>query len=429
MAFSQFPRRFALGVACIAVVALSVSIDFLLSFLFGLPLHSREVYAAIVAVGWAGIVLLAQAISIGSRRARRHALLVDMNLAINRAILLNEEIDLIYGTILDYVFMIFPHVNYGSVLVLGEDGYLTFASSRGFTEEYCRGFRLKLEDSFIYQETGGQISRARLISDKTINGLFVQFRPDDWQFRSVISAPMFLNGRLFGLLNLDSNKPRTFSADDVHIVEQLTAQIEVGLFARDVYSQRIEESRVDSLTGLLTRRYFEELLAREIGRSARYGDEFVFALYDADGLKGVNDSLGHRAGDHMLEEIARTLSEGLRKTDILGRIGGDEFAGVYLRWDRPALAALLDDKRRRLASSATPFEGTTVPTSFSYGLALFPHDGTTLGELMEAADRELYEMKKGRGLRPSPGGKTPAGDSPAGDSPAGDPSGGSQKNL
>lgn len=400
---SQFPRRFAFGVACIAVVALSVSLDFILSYLLARPLLSRDVYAGIVTVGWVGVVLLAQAITIGARRARRHALLVDMNLAINRAILLNEEIDLIYDTILDYVFMIFSHVNYGSVLVLGEDGYLTFASSRGFTEEYCRDFRLKLEDSFIYQETGGQINRARLISDKTIHRLFVQFHPDNWQFRSVISAPMFLQGRLFGLLNLDSNKPHTFSADDVHIVEQLTAQIEVGLFARDVYSQRIEESRVDSLTGLLTRRYFEELFAREIGRCARYGDGFVFALYDADGLKRVNDTLGHRAGDCMLEEIAKTLSSGQRKTDILGRIGGDEFAGIYLRGDLQALDRVLKEERNRLISSPILFEGMPVQASFSYGLALYPRDGATFAELMEAADRGLYRMKKDRDPGSSPG--------------------------
>jgi len=392
-----FPRRFAFGAACVALTALWMTIDYFLSRVSGIPYMLGGATPAIIFLGWLGVFLIVSALIVGLRKASRYGLLVDMNIRINRAILLEENIDSIYDTILDYVFKIFPHVTYGSVLALGDDGYLTFAAAKGYDDAYVRGFRLKLEESFIFQDSGGKIDGARLISDKTLYRLHVRFHPDNWDFRAVISAPLYVKGRLFGLLNLDSSKSNTFTPNDVHLVEQLTAQIEVCLLARGIFLERIEESREDALTGLMTRRYFEDLLAREIGRCERYGERFVFALFDADGLKAVNDTLGHRAGDRFLVAMADSLRRGYRVTDILGRFGGDEFVVLYHGDDPSALSRHLDLERDRLRSSPVDFEGNPIVASFSYGLALFPDEGKTMAELVDVADGRLYEMKKRNG--------------------------------
>ena len=252
----------------------------------------------------AGLAAFHAAGRASAEASRRMRLLAEMNVQVNREILLNEDIQLIYRTILDYLFNIFDTAKMGSVLVLGEDGYLRFASSRGYTEDFVEKFRLKLEDSFLYQETGGVIKETRLITHETFARIFTLFPPETWEFQSVISSPLFIGDRLFGLLNLDSDKSGSFNEEDARIVERFRTQIEVGLLARERYRSTIERYHVDSLTGLLSRRYFEGLFSTILERAGRYGETFVLALFDVDGLKYVNDSFGHLAGDQMLMLIA-----------------------------------------------------------------------------------------------------------------------------
>ena len=329
---------------------------------------------------------------------RRARLLADMNVQVNREILLNENIELIYRTILDYLFTIFNTVNTGSVLVLGEDRCLTFAASRGFTEEFVANFRLPLEDSFLYQETKGDIREVRLINANHLAQFLVRFDPGGWKFNSVLSAPIFVGDRLFGILNLDSSKPGTFDERDTVIMEQFRSQIEVALLAREQYRANIERYHVDSLTGLLTRRYFEDLFGVQLERAARYEERFVVALFDVDGLKQVNDHFGHLVGDKVLLEAANAIRASCRKSDIIGRFGGDEFIALYHAADVASLEKNLLAALAALRARSIAFGGQTVLAAFSFGLARFPDEGRTLDVLTEVADSRLYEMKQSRRL-------------------------------
>ena len=325
--------------------------------------------------------------------SRRMQLLADMNVQVNRDILLNENIELIYRTILDYLFGIFNTVNTGSILILGNDGYLTFAASRGFTEEYVRDFRLKLEDAFLYQETKGRITETRLITSETLARLVTMFEPGDWEYNSVISAPIFVGNRLFGILNLDSDQPGTFSERDTVIVERFRAQIEVCLLAREQYRANIERYHVDSLTGLFTRRYFEDLFAVSLDRASRYNERFVVAIFDIDRLKYVNDTFGHLAGDQMLLMIASAIRASCRKSDVIGRFGGDEFIALYHGSDKETMEKNIAGILSALRAKSVNFGEKEHRLSFSYGLALFPDDGKSLEELTAVADGHLYAMK------------------------------------
>ena len=386
----------ALGFAALAQAGLAIAI--LLSLAFVGTEAARTPSAALVLVG---CLLLANAGLIGlylrlrriRESSRRLRLLADMNVQVNREILLNENIELIYRTILDYLFSIFNTVNTGSILILGDDGYLTFAASRGFTEEYVEKFRLKLEDAFLYQETKGHITETRLITSETLARLVTLFEPGDWTYNAVISAPIFVGNRLFGILNLDSDQPGTFDERDTVIVERFRAQIEVCLLAREQYQTSIERYHVDSLTGLFTRRYFEDLFAISLDRAQRYNERFVVAIFDIDRLKYVNDTFGHLAGDQMLLTIASAIRASCRKSDIIGRFGGDEFIALYHASDKEMMeqniAGILSDLRTRYAN----FADKEHRLSFSYGLARFPEDGKSLEELTAVADGRLYAMK------------------------------------
>jgi len=324
---------------------------------------------------------------------RRMELLAAMNVQVNREVLLNEDIELIYRTILNYLFRVFNTATTGSVLTLGEDGTLQFAASRGFNEAFVKNFHLRVEDCFLYQLTGGQMQNARLITNEDFKRIETVFKPGVWQYQSVISAPLFVGDRFFGLLNLDSALPGTFDADDVQIVELFRSQIEVGLLARERYTQKIERYQMDALTGLLTRRYFEDLFKLALDRAIRHKENFVLALFDVDGLKKVNDAAGHLAGDQMLLRIADAVRLSCRSFDTIGRYGGDEFVAAYLMTDIPTMEKKISGIQTRLRAKPMVFGELEYRLAFSYGLASFPQDGKSLEELVAVADRKLYAMK------------------------------------
>ena len=195
------------------------------------------------------------------------------------------------------------------------------------------------------------------------------------------------------MLNLDSAVAGTYDAADVEIVERFRTQIEVGLLARERYTTNIQRYQVDSLTGLLTRRYFEDLLKVSLDRAVRHKETFVMALFDVDGLKQVNDSFGHLAGDQMLLTIATVLRGTCRNSDIIGRIGGDEFVASYHLTEMQAMEKNIASIRTRLRAKTMRIGTGEHRLSFSYGLASFPEDGSDQEALMAAADRRLYAMK------------------------------------
>jgi diguanylate cyclase (GGDEF)-like protein len=145
----------------------------------------------------------------------------------------------------------------------------------------------------------------------------------------------------------------------------------------------------DSLTGLLNRRSFDELLVQSTSRSVRYGWPFALVLIDVDRFKSLNDRMGHEGGDRLLRAVGAELRRSLRAGDVAARLGGDEFALILAKGDGELVNALL----LRLESAVRDaLEGES--TSFSAGLALAPLEATDATELYRLADRRLYEAKR-----------------------------------
>jgi len=383
-----------IGVGLLAVAQLGVVAACVASLVgFGsgwAPLAGAVVSMLLLNVG---LVLLYQHLKDQKESSRRLRLLAEMNVRVNREILLNEDIEAIYRTILDYLFQIFNKASGGSVQVLEDNGYFSIATCRGFTEEFVSKFHLRLEDSFLYQATGGNIKDTRLFTSKDFQRIETFFQPGEWKFRSVINAPIFVGDRLFGALSLDSAVADTYNMDDVQIVDQFRTQIEIALLARERYTTNIQRYQVDALTGLFTRRYFEDLLKVSLDRALRQQESFVLALFDVDDLKSANDSLGHLAGDQMLLAIANELRASCRYSDIMGRLGGDEFIACYFQSEMPVMEKNIAGIRAKLRAKPMRLGDGECRLSFSYGLATFPDDGTSQDALVAAADKRLYAMK------------------------------------
>jgi diguanylate cyclase (GGDEF)-like protein len=148
----------------------------------------------------------------------------------------------------------------------------------------------------------------------------------------------------------------------------------------------------DSLTGLKNRRRFEEDLRTEMARADREGLPVALLLLDLDNLKDVNDSLGHGGGDRMIVEVAEVLGSRMRETDVLARIGGDEFAIVLPRCE--ATEATIVGEAIATAIREHSWDGGEQRATVSIGIAVFPSkSGTTLDELLLQADNALYAAK------------------------------------
>lgn len=164
-------------------------------------------------------------------------------------------------------------------------------------------------------------------------------------------------------------------------------------------SQELEwASEHDALTGLPNRRAFQNRLQAAVERSTRQGTKLGLLLIDLDHFKHVNDTLGHAAGDVMLNQIAARLRKNVRSGDFVGRIGGDEFAILVENISSGADLLTVGEKTAAALKSPLRIQGRAMSGGASIGGAQFPDDAETANELFKVADTALYALKaEGRG--------------------------------
>lgn len=150
----------------------------------------------------------------------------------------------------------------------------------------------------------------------------------------------------------------------------------------------------DMLTGLPNRSMFEDRLDQALMRGQRHGQGFALLYIDLDGFKPINDNKGHEAGDAMLCHVAHCLSGQLRQTDTVARIGGDEFAILLTDLDDPITASVhIAEQCRAAASQPLILEDEPLRVDLSIGVACYPQDGRSAGELLRHADHAMYRVK------------------------------------
>jgi diguanylate cyclase (GGDEF)-like protein len=152
----------------------------------------------------------------------------------------------------------------------------------------------------------------------------------------------------------------------------------------------------DSLTGLLDRRRFRAELDQFVSFSARYGGRGAVMIIDIDGLKGINDSLGHHAGDHLIRQVAAVMRERVRGTDIVARLSGDEFAILMPQTDVEGALHLGEDLRAQVAETVRPGD-EAEPATISVGITMFGggEKGAGPEAVLVAADQAMYRAKEG----------------------------------
>jgi diguanylate cyclase (GGDEF)-like protein len=162
------------------------------------------------------------------------------------------------------------------------------------------------------------------------------------------------------------------------------------------YRRRLQrEASTDALTGLHNRREFEGGMVREMERARRLRVPLSLALIDIDFFKRINDRHGHDVGDGVLREVAATLRAGIRRSDLVARIGGEEFALVLLGTEPPGARVLLERLRRAVAALRVPAGADTVGCTISVGITDRVDDDADWAALYKRADQALYAAKQG----------------------------------
>jgi len=180
-----------------------------------------------------------------------------------------------------------------------------------------------------------------------------------------------------------------YTPDHLRLLTILANQAAVSIANARLIQRLASAARVDPLTGVGNRRAFEDALRKKL---AAPEGSFAIAMFDVDQLKQTNDAGGHSAGDALLRRVAAALTAQARPGDVAARWGGDEFL------------ALLNGCTRGEAEvfGTRIFESLQIPSalgpaaSVSVGVAEYPTDGTTLDQLLDAADRSMYGAKRQR---------------------------------
>ncbi|MCD4719792.1 MAG: diguanylate cyclase [Desulfobacula sp.] len=161
----------------------------------------------------------------------------------------------------------------------------------------------------------------------------------------------------------------------------------------NAYEKIKKDSTHDDLTGLFNKAYMQDALSQHISLAKRHNTDLSILFLDIDDFKGINDTFGHHSGDIVLKNVAHTISQEMRASDIIARFGGDEF--VILMPNTYKINALLISERLRktIQQKTITIKGTTHQITVSGGVAGFPVDALKVKDLLNLADSALYRAK------------------------------------
>lgn len=177
------------------------------------------------------------------------------------------------------------------------------------------------------------------------------------------------------------------------LVEQQLLNEEIE--RRKILEKELQKvAQTDPMTSLYNRGFFLKLAEKEIKRAKRYNTSVCFAILDIDYFKNINDTFGHPVGDAVIQTLAKQCLDSLRETDLVGRLGGEEFAFLLLHVNEEQARAKMEKLREELSHLSVSYDGvTTLHFTVSIGLAMLLECTKDLDELYIKADEKLYVAK------------------------------------
>jgi diguanylate cyclase (GGDEF)-like protein len=219
--------------------------------------------------------------------------------------------------------------------------------------------------------------------------------------------PLIVQGQVIGLLGALRDHPvRPYSEEDLSFAQHIANQAALSIQNARLHDRIIQQAQTDALTGVHNRRSFFERAGQEYARAERYHHSLSIILLDLDHFKAVNDRFGHIVGDQVLCVVADRCQANIRLTDIVGRIGGEEFAILLPETDLPGAALIAE--RLRVCIGGTPIvcgdAQVTLTASLGVGSrnghmpdgvpGMLPPAQQGISLLLQKADEEMYAAKQ-----------------------------------
>lgn len=283
----------------------------------------------------------------------------------------------------------------GAVIELAEDDEMVYRAVSGIAAGQL-GLRLKLASSLSgLCVLSGDIQHC---SDTESDSRVDRAACRRMHIRSMVAVPLVHAATTIGVLKVMSKTVAAFAAVDEAVLGLLAEVLAADMFFAAKYATDDLYYRAthDEMTGLANRALFFDRIRNELARVKREGIEFGLLLIDMDGLKAINDSYGHLAGDAAICEIAKRARQTLRGSDTIARLGGDEF-GVILQ-PSSGISFLAEGAARLQKAISQPFQydSRQLILGASIGAAIATKDGLDLEALLEHADQAMYQNKRER---------------------------------
>lgn len=213
--------------------------------------------------------------------------------------------------------------------------------------------------------------------------------------RSFMCVPLASKGENIGVLMLNHPEPNAFEPELLPTMRVLASYLAIAIENAEMFGLVKSLAEKDSLTLLYNHGSFHEKLDIELERANRYVRPISVIMLDMDNFKEINDRYGHTTGDRVLALVAGALGAHLRKTDIAARYGGDEFAVILPETDFPSAAVIAGRIAEGISNVRLDIgEETVISFTASIGYASCTHDAPGRGEILNIADRLMYDSKR-----------------------------------
>jgi diguanylate cyclase (GGDEF)-like protein len=283
----------------------------------------------------------------------------------------------------------------GAVVELAEGDEMVYRTGSGIAAKQL-GLRLKRQGSLsgLCVERGEILRCEDSEADERVNREACR----RVGLRSMVVTPLRHLDTNVGVLKVTAAEPGAFGDEEVRVLQLMSGLIAAAMFhaIKHETNALYLQATHDGLTGLPNRALFFDRLRQSLQHAERALGMLGVLMLDMDGLKPINDHLGHRAGDAALQEIAARVTGAVRRSDTVARLGGDEFAvimpGIRCRGD----ADLQKNRLVERIEAPFRFEGQPMRLGASVGAAIFPEDGIEMTALVDRADQVMYSVKRGR---------------------------------
>lgn len=322
-------------------------------------------------------------------------------LSIAHDIILIDDTDEIYDLFLNRAIELIEGAEKGSLLLLEKDKTLRFVASCGFDLEALKEINLNAQESFLslnrtelrkepyiinnmYQHNSHNLDEATTLALENITGKNLE---------STLTAPILVDGEIFGMINLDAFKKNAFKPADITTMLFYTSQLSFVIKNRQLLDKTRYLSQYDKLTAIYNRSHFEACFENYQNHVFKGKGDFLLLLMDLNYLKKINDNFGHNAGDKALRTFVKEVQSDLPEDTLLARYGGDEFIAIIPDIGFDEGHALLTQSVERFRNVYMAYNGVQIPIRYSFGIASSPDESMMLDILVKIADHRMYTHK------------------------------------